>query len=163
MNKVEYVINELIQNGMIPNVGGFEITEALLAKYIEFYGNLSKANSKFCPSLARKLAGINLLNKNIERGNKSAAGIVYIIGNNAWPNFVKVGMTVDLPARLAQYQTYDPHRSFFVKHYEFVLNRRMVESMLLRTFQVDTDQGEWISDATATEIVKVLINRRCYT
>lgn len=129
--------------------------------YIQIYGACSEKNSKFSRSLARKLAGVNLLNENNRRGHKCPAGVVYIIGNNAWPNFLKVGMTIDLPARLAQYQTYDPHRAFYVKRYDFVLNRRYVESLLLSNFQVDGDKGEWISNSTANEIFDLLFQNRC--
>jgi predicted GIY-YIG superfamily endonuclease len=42
----------------------------------------------------------------------SGAGYLYIITNQAWQGFVKVGVTLDLKKRLQQYQTSSPFRDY---------------------------------------------------
>lgn len=156
MNKIKQTIKEMVAAGDIPREGLFEITEALLKKYIETYNEGSIGNAKFDFAYARKLAGLNFLNENVSRGATKAkcnAGLVYVISNPAWPDHHKIGMTIDLPRRLSSYQVYDPTQSFKVEHYEFVLDRRGVERSLLATFQVDADKGEWVTGQSAHKII----------
>lgn len=147
----------MVNEKILPKSDVFEITEKLLQSYIEVYSRGSKGNSKFDPSYARKLAGLNLMNFNVTRGatkSKISAGLVYVISNIIWPNKLKIGMTIDLPNRLGSYQTYDPYQSYKVDHYEFVLDRRSTERALLQTFQIDADNGEWVSSDDAFKIIE---------
>tara|TARA_B100000459_G_scaffold49453_1_gene26195 strand:+ start:16429 stop:17625 length:1197 start_codon:yes stop_codon:yes gene_type:complete len=48
--------------------------------------------------------------ENLEEDDGS--GFVYAIVNPVWPNWVKIGMSVDWVARLKSYQTGDPYRSY---------------------------------------------------
>jgi hypothetical protein len=158
MNKVENTINDLIHAGFIPDTGEVIITEELLSRYIHKYGNGTKLR-KSQRSLSRKIAGINLMKLNFKRGVRNInAGIVYVVSNPAWPSMLKIGMTIDLNTRLSQYQTYDPFRAFKVENYDFVLNRRLVERMVIEEFKIDLDKGEWISKATTEEVRKFLVH-----
>ena len=105
-------------------------------------------------SYALKLAGLSLLKLNKKREDKSKSlkkaeqktksGIVYIISNEAFPGYYKVGMTQNLKQRLKSYQTYDPHRRFKVEHYRVVDDARSVERYFLTHCNVDISSGEWV-------------------
>lgn len=156
MNKIEETIKLLVLANKIPESGPFELTEQLIRAYIEIYSSGSMTNGKFNEVYARKLAGLNLMRLQDTRGQAPSSGVVYVITNPAWPGKAKVGMTVNLQKRLAQYQVYDPYKLFKVNHYEFVMNRRRTESLLLKTFQLPEDNGEWVSvDDTKKIIVAV--------
>lgn len=163
MNKIEATLKIMENEGLIPSSGVFEITEELLKSYTDVYSRGSKGTAKFDYSYARKLAGLNLMNCNVSRGatkTKISAGLVYVISNPAWPNKLKIGMTIDLPNRLSSYQVYDPYQLYKVDHYEFVLDRRKVERNLLYTFQVDMDKGEWVTSENAHSIIECVRTNR---
>jgi len=46
-------------------------------------------------------------------------GYVYIISNNNYPGFLKIGVTDNIESRLRTYQTASPHRNFRVEYYIF--------------------------------------------
>jgi len=154
------VIETLIKEKIIPNQSVFQITEVHLTKFLQVYHNLfgntdkaigSRTNIKF----ARRLAGRSLLQLNIDRGakhNTIESGILYLICNPAFPQFCKIGITIDLYKRLAQYQTYDPHRSFSVLKYNFVLNRKIAEKEIIEYSKVDIAKGEWVDKSKAISI-----------
>ena len=83
-------------------------------------------------------------------------GQVYLIANPAWPEHLKIGMTVDTEDRLASYQTYDPFKAFYIKNYEFVLDRRLAEKKLLEDFGVHLAEGEWVKHSDSLEIIKAI-------
>ncbi len=162
-NKINLTIKELIDTSVIPEKGYFNITEDILHSYIKVYGTLSKSNkigSKSNLSLARRLAGINLLKLLIARGYRYTdipSGMCYIIGNSAYPLHYKVGMTLDLDKRLSQYQTYDPYRAFKVEAYEFVLDRRASEKLIIKHPLITSEEGEWILKENALQLFHSLI------
>lgn len=136
----------LITRGIIPK-GNYTITESLLTEFINTYSDLGTKGTKYNRKFARKLAGLSFLKHKLSLGykyNTISEGIVYFIENPAWPNFLKVGITVDLDKRLQTYQTYSPFRDFKVKHYEFVLDRRLAEKSLLNSGLVESRKGEWV-------------------
>lgn len=45
---------------------------------------------------------------------RTERGWVYVITNDAWPGYVKIGRAKDVDHRLRQYNTYSPHRDFKV-------------------------------------------------
>lgn len=59
--------------------------------------------------------------------NKTTKGDVYLITNNAWPEWIKVGKAGDSEDRLKGYQTSDPFRSYELKHSVTVNNRHKAE------------------------------------
>jgi predicted GIY-YIG superfamily endonuclease len=44
-------------------------------------------------------------------------GYIYIISNNQFPGFYKIGVTEDIKSRLHVYQTSDPKRAYKVEYY----------------------------------------------
>jgi len=46
-------------------------------------------------------------------------GFIYIISNNNFPGFYKIGVTEDIKSRLHTYQTGDPRRSYKIEYYIF--------------------------------------------
>lgn len=146
MNKHEIVVAQLVALNLIPKIGLFPVSEELINKFIRLYG-MGNGN-KFEINYARKLAGLNLLKENLNRGGKYTSckeGLIYVISNPAWPNVYKIGMTTDLNKRLSSYQTYDPYRQYKVESYEFVLDRAKTEKQILRDYNSDLTVGEWVS------------------
>lgn len=47
------------------------------------------------------------------------AGYLYIITNESFPGFVKIGVTENINARLHVYQTGDPRRKYKIEYYIF--------------------------------------------
>lgn len=159
---IKNTIEFLVKTNIIPTYKVFDITEEMLQKYVEAYGRISgKGNGKFIYSYARKLAGLNLLKLKFSRGatyKECKEGQIYLIANPAWPDHLKIGMTVNSEARLASYQTYDPFQKYYIKHYEFVLNRKEAERKLLNDFGIHGEKGEWIRFSDAKKIIKVIQN-----
>ena len=75
------------------------------------------------------------------------SGYIYLISNPAFPQYLKVGITEDISARLSQYQTADPKRSYkieyYIKHSKYKIAERKIKEMM-KYFATDTIQrGEW--------------------
>lgn len=73
------------------------------------------------------------------------SGYLYIVTNEAFPGFVKVGCTDDLQSRLRAYQTSDPKRAyklvFNIAHPDcFAAEKRIQESMRHFAF---SQKNEW--------------------
>lgn len=163
-NKEEIIIKYLIEEGVLSSVK-FQVTEIMLQQYLEAYhlhfGDTEKAtgkknNAKF----ARRLAGRTLLSLNFDRGAKHTemnAGLIYLIENPAFPEHYKVGMTINLKQRLAQYQTYDPYRKFKVFKYDFVLDKRSKEKELLSHPDIYNELGEWVKKTNAEVLFSKII------
>lgn len=159
--KSQRTIEILTESGVIPNYVAFDITEEMLEEAIRVYGSLSEGgNKKFDHGLARKIHGLNMLKLKFSRGAKirdCKEGLVYLIANPAWPEHLKIGMTIDLESRLASYQTYDPFKAYRIKNYEFCLDRRAAEKELLDRFDIRVEEeGEWIRHSDSLGIIKVL-------
>lgn len=148
---IKATINYLKEHDKIPNTGFFEITHNLVQDYILAYAILSerttgigkKSNIKF----ARRLAGLNLLKENLNRGASAkdiAAGHVYLISNPAFPMHYKIGMSIDCHKRLSNYQTYSPYRDFVLEKYDFVYDRVKTEKLLLNHPLLTKESGEWV-------------------
>lgn len=72
-------------------------------------------------------------------------GFVYCLTNESFPHRVKIGSAVDVESRLADAQTWDPHRCFRVAHAVFVPDRNATERLvheLLREYRLE---GEWFA------------------
>jgi len=87
--------------------------------------------------------------KRLENQNKHvdiSGGYLYIITNPAWPKWIKVGMAMNVLARLRMYQTYSPLRDYqLVFHSEFMENRRETERLAHRALKRAKlgQKGEW--------------------
>lgn len=66
-------------------------------------------------------------------------------------------MTIELEDRLSSYQTYSPHRDFYIKKYEFVLDRASVEKQFLSHSNITKECGEWILKANAEKVFEQLV------
>jgi hypothetical protein len=141
----------------------FDITEDHLTLFVRAYsdvfanGSMKLSSSNF--RYARKLAGLSLMKLNIMLGHKVndiKSGMIYLLENPIFPDHYKVGITVDIDARLSQYQTSDPYRNFKFKHYEFVLNRREMEKRMLNDFSISIENGEWIRKNNAVDVFRTL-------
>ena len=149
----------MIEDGIIPT-GIFPITQKLIYEHICREMDM-RNNGWFSTIEDRNLqikirnTAVTLVNLNIERGLKIKDvdyGFVYMISNPAFPNHVKIGMTMDVFSRLKQYQTYDPFRQFKLEHYRFVLDRREMERGILDHPEVMTENGEWVHRSQSRKI-----------
>lgn len=148
----------LLNRGLLPT-GNYNITEELLVAFVDTYSALGTGGKKHSVRFARKLAGLSFLKHKLSLGysfKDIKEGIVYFIENPAWPGLIKVGMTIDLDKRLSSYQTYSPYRDFKVKHYEFVLNRKYSESLLLSSALVEPQEGEWVKVVDALKLIELV-------
>jgi hypothetical protein len=173
----QIIFGKMIERGLIPKEGLFEVTSALINTSFEIYREILPPKTGWNPKPSeiryfKKLSGINLMNLNevrleqenqkiekVTTGSKKLAtevkcGIVYLIGNPAFPGFVKVGMTQDVNKRLSQYQTYDPLKRYRVIDYMFVVDRKAEEKRLLEKWSVDIKNGEWVPEQDVVEMFR---------
>lgn len=172
-DKAALTISELLKTGVIPtNNYLFEITENHLDSFIRVYdtysdglrrtdkGDTAKSyRNRINYPFARKMAGRDLVAFKLERGaktNQCKEGFIYSIGNPAWPNHLKIGMSSNVEKRLAGYQTYSPLRDYYRVHYEFVLNKRQTEKDILTKFNHSIESGEWLKDTSVESIIEYI-------
>ena len=168
------VLNELVNNNIIPKEGTFEVKMYMVDAFYDIYrkiyppknAKIQKSNVKY----AKKLAGLSLMKLNIARSSnlqytkklkvtKPKCGIIYLISNPAFPGLYKIGITRDLDKRLASYQTADPHRRYKVEHYKFVEDIKSEENKYLTLMKTNIVKGEWVN----TEKVKKLFDIPAYS
>lgn len=154
------ILDVLLFEGKIPSAP-YDITEEHLIAYMHAYVNVLKKNPFELGTsdyrYSRKLAGLTLVKHNVSLGcpvTQIKSGFVYLIENKAFPEHFKVGMCVDTEERLRSYQTYDPYRSFRVNRYEFVLDRRHYERLILSSYHLSLEEGEWVKKTNAEKIFR---------
>ena len=91
------------------------------------------------------------------------AGYLYIVTNDAFPGFVKVGCTEDLDARLRSYQTSDPKRGykmvFNIPHPDCLpAEKRIREAMKMF---VKSMRNEWFEVDLQVAIVRLQEEVEC--
>lgn len=93
-------------------------------------------------------------NKSIE---KVRSGFVYLIGNPAWPKWIKVGKALSAEDRLNQYQTSSPHRDYFLIHARPFEDRDRAESCIHEELinRGTKLSGEWFL-IDAVDAIKIL-------
>tara|TARA_R110002126_G_scaffold150036_5_gene296103 strand:- start:295 stop:681 length:387 start_codon:yes stop_codon:yes gene_type:complete len=86
--------------------------------------------------------------------SKTTKGAVYLITNDAWDGWVKVGKAGDAVDRLKGYQTGDPHRSYTLKHHVTVDNRHTGEVRAHKALEAlsEARQNEWFKVDLTTAI-----------
>lgn len=143
MNKVEITLDILMSKRLI-NTEDFSITRELIEEYLKAYATTGGGNigKKLNVVLARKIAAINLVEFKIQHKIPVKEGFVYVISNPTWPGFYKIGMSTNPKRRLAQYQTYSPHRDYKLEWFGFFFNRREGEKLLLSKLENHTH--EWV-------------------
>jgi hypothetical protein len=72
-------------------------------------------------------------------------GFIYLITNDAFLGWVKVGMSIDYEKRLAVYNQYDPGNGFKIETVKWVPNRRTAELNLIEKLEklAYSAKGEW--------------------
>lgn len=163
-NRELLVLDRLHSERVVPS-HPYDITKVMLESYVNMYSELfSKTNHVVRGSdlkLAYKLAGRTFIKHNLFLGASLVdikAGMVYIVSNPAFPDHVKIGMTVDIKKRLSSYQTCDPYRRYKIDHYDFVLDRKQTERHLLSKFSCFSEQGEWVSAEVGNMFLKEIKN-----
>ena len=72
-------------------------------------------------------------------------GYLYIITNNAWPGYIKVGVTKNLKSRLKSYQTCSPYRDYVLRyslyHPDYLVAERRIKDTM-RPF-AKSIKNEW--------------------
>jgi hypothetical protein len=154
------ILDVLVFEGKLPS-RPFEISEDHLLSYMHAYVNVlnkksfNLANKNY--RYTRKLAALTVMKYLSSIGGNiisQPSGFVYVIMNPSFPEHYKIGMTVDLDARLTTYQTYDPYRNFSVLKYEFVLNRKHTEEKILNSFDISLENGEWVKRDKVERVFK---------
>jgi hypothetical protein len=86
-------------------------------------------------------------------------GYVYVITNEAWPDWVKIGMAIDAEDRLNGYQTSSPHRDYVLEHSVSSNDRRKAEQQAhTQALKVAVDtNGEWFK-MTVQQAINILDN-----
>ena len=86
-------------------------------------------------------------------------GWVYVITNNAWPEWVKIGMAIDAEDRLNGYQTSSPYRDYVLEHSVYSNERRKAEQKAhTRAAKIASEvNGEWFK-LTVQQAIEVLNN-----
>ena len=81
----------------------------------------------------------------LEKYNSSKEGQVYIVVNESFPQWIKVGMAVDAEDRLSNYQTSSPYRDYVLYESWDVSDRRAAESAAheILTECSDDRKNEW--------------------
>jgi len=68
--------------------------------------------------------------------NKMSPGYLYIINNNSWPGWIKIGTTKNLKTRLQTYQTGSPFRDYeilySIKHPDYLKAEKNIKIQMAR-------------------------------
>ena len=94
----------------------------------------------------------------LENYESSTEGEVYIVTNQAWKGWIKIGMAIEAEDRLKNYQTSSPLRDFKLKFKKYFDNRRVAElhAHTLCAKKADKRKGEWFK--LDIKIAKDIIN-----
>ena len=86
--------------------------------------------------------------------NKTTKGDVYLITNEAWPEWVKVGKAGDATDRLKGYQTSDPFRAYTLHHSVVTENRHTAEPKAHKALEVLSSdrRNEWFKVDLTTAV-----------
>ena len=81
----------------------------------------------------------------LEKYNSSKEGQVYIIVNESFPQWIKVGMAIDAEDRLSNYQTSSPYRDYALYCSWSVSDRRAAEAAAHEILSECSDdrKNEW--------------------
>lgn len=81
-------------------------------------------------------------------------GFIYIISNKNIADYFKIGVTIDIEARLRVYQTSDPNREFTVEYYVFHPEVYEAEKKIRESLKhfAKNIKGEWYN--TTLEFAK---------
>ena len=83
-------------------------------------------------------------------------GHVYIITNPAWPNWFKVGSSLDAVNRRNSYQTSSPKRDYKLEYKKYFNKRRSAESRIHIALSGLERSGEWFKTNDINNIKEVI-------
>lgn len=105
--------------------------------------------------------------ENLARDKTCRKGYVYAIVNPAWPDWVKVGMAIDVDDRCNGYQTSSPFRDYEILYSCYVSDRRKAErASHKRAEKLALERsGEWfkIDHALVREAIKGAVEKYSIT
>jgi hypothetical protein len=83
-------------------------------------------------------------------------GYIYIIVNDAWTNYIKLGRTKNLNTRLRQYQTASPLRDYKMYFYKNVSDVSIIEEYFMKHYE---HNNEWflIEKDKAVKVIENII------
>jgi hypothetical protein len=134
-----------------------EITLNLLDEYCEIYRKQTNGSKITKPSnirYARKLAAKNLLNYRRSNSIKVKDGFCYLITNPVFPDWAKLGKSVDPLDRLNTFNTADPNRAFKLEAWAFYSDVLKKEGELHKLFP--ERKNEWICISKAGGLSKLI-------
>jgi hypothetical protein len=76
---------------------------------------------------------------------RSKHGYVYVMVNQAWPQYVKIGSAGDLNKRLAQFNTGTPWRDYEMRAYVYADDRLKAEARVHEMLHEFRAGGEWFN------------------
>ena len=105
---------------------------------------ISKSDPLWKPGNWKTWTHVHSLEK-LESIDSGVAGYVYVIVNEAWPEWVKVGCAKDADDRLSSYQTYSPFRDYSILARISTDNRHEKELAMHQIFEDNAEdrKGEW--------------------
>lgn len=95
--------------------------------------------------------------------NRKMGGYLYILSNNSFPGFYKIGVTENIKSRLHTYQTSDPNRSFKVEFYIFHPDCYKAEKNIKKMMKYFATKikNEWFQCDLQTAIVRLQEEVEC--
>ena len=139
------------------NLQIIEIFEKVIEPTIPYLLNCSLRTYRYivqeqCLYVRANLARVKYLQCR-KKASNIPEGFVYAISNPAFPDYIKIGSTVDVIERLSTYQTYSPFRDYELISYFFSYNRLSDEKNIISMFE---SKNEWckVSVEDITEIFK---------
>lgn len=88
-------------------------------------------------------------------------GFVYVVASASFPNWVKIGSTLDLKGRVDSYQTYSPFADYQLVFAHYFSNRVVAEKDVHTILQAFRGKGEWfaITPDQAKEVILMRSSR----
>lgn len=85
---------------------------------------------------------------------------IYIISNSSFPDWFKVGRTINIRKRLTDYQTGDPHRRFKVEYVRKVNNIDSIENdiyfQIKKIYSSVEVKSEWITGISVEMLIGII-------
>mgnify|MGYP003651775248 CR=1 FL=1 len=102
----------------------------------------------FTPSVFKQPAHYTVVCRSCARSNRvkrdGGVGFLYVITNKAWPDWCKVGISVDIKSRLASYNTSSPLKDFEVIYSVSTDKHQLIEREVLAILSKEFESNsEW--------------------
>jgi len=132
--------------------------ESIKIDVSEYYNNFDEMKSHNQVTLPNRFTissvnqrlplGLASLGETFYRRSNSPEGWLYVITNPSWTNWVKIGITRDLTARLSTYNTGSPYDSVNYEYFDYIFdeNARDIEQKIhkkLSYLREKTHSNEW--------------------